>query len=223
MKLFLYSGGDFDVNESMDQELLTVLNSARPTITYVPAASSHAEEDFEIFTDYYSEYGIGDFHMLCIDQHFSRRDLHKALSSDVLYLGGGNTFHLMYHLRRSDFFNRLFDYVENGGVLVGESAGAIVLTGNIATASFPEFDRDDNDIGLVDWRGMDLVNFEFFPHFQNRPKYSRALRQYSRSQSAPILACCDGSGIVVIDDVVKFCGEVFMFCSGKKFTIGESF
>jgi dipeptidase E len=129
----------------------------------------------------------------------------------------------MAALRKSQFGQHLYDYIESGGILVGESAGAIVLTGNIGTASFPEFDRDENDIQLMDWRGLDLISFEFFPHYQNRPKYSRALRQYTRNnQNSALLACSDGSGIVITEDQVKLCGEVFLFCAGKKFLLGES-
>lgn len=222
MKIFMYSGGDVDLNESMDQELINSMVSVRPRMTYVPATSKHANEDYEIFIDYYSEYGINDFQLLDLGKIVPKKEIEKALKSDVIYLGGGNTFQLMSSLRKSEFGQKLYDFVEMGGILAGESAGAIVMTGNISTASFPDFDRDDNDINLMDWRGLDLINFEFFPHFQNRPKYSKALRQYTRNQNCMLMACCDGSGIVINEDNVKLCGEVYLFCAGKKFYIGES-
>lgn len=222
MKIFLYSGGDVELNETMDQELVNSMISVRPRMTYIPADASNIGEDYEIFIEYYSEYGINDFELLNVHRITNKRDVERALKSDVIYLGGGNTFHLMAALRKSEFGSKLFDYVHGGGVLAGESAGAIVMTENIATASFPAFDCDENDIDLMDWRGLDLVNFEFFPHFQNRPKYSRALREYTRNQKCALMACCDGSGVVVDDDQVKLCGEVYLFCGGKKFLLGES-
>ena len=59
--------------------------------------------------------------------------------------GGGNTFYFIKHLRRSGIFNRLIEYANNGGILTGLSAGAIMTTPNIMTASFPPWDRDDNE------------------------------------------------------------------------------
>ena len=66
-----------------------------------------------------------------MDVSFTRNDLHKALGSDVIYLAGGNTFYFLRNLRKSGLIPQLKKFVEQGGVLVGLSASAIIFTPNI--------------------------------------------------------------------------------------------
>jgi len=223
MTLFFYSGGDAAENQDMDRALIDTIGLNSTKITFVPSAAAHAYEDFDAFMEYYGSYGFRDFRMLMIDSDYSARDAQHALETDLVYFGGGNTFYLLYHLRRSGFADLVQEYLDDGGVVAGESAGGIVLTNSIATASFPSFDRDDNDIGLADLRGLDLVSFEFFPHYTNRPRYSRELRKYSRDSSRPLLACPDGAGVIVAESEVRLVGEVYIFVNGHRCQINELF
>jgi len=223
MALFLYSGGSAEENKDLDQALLESLDASASIVTFVPSCSLHAHEDFDLFMDYYGSYGFTEFRMLLLDVSLKRRDFDRALESDLIYFGGGNTFYLLFHLRRSGFCDLVQEYLDGGGMVAGESAGAIVLTNNIATAGFPEFDRDDNDIGIKDLQALDLVSFEFFPHFVNRPRYSRELRRYTRASSRPLVACPDGSGVIVTESQVKLIGDVHVFFRGGRFQLQELF
>ena len=49
----------------------------------------------------------------------------RLQSSDIIYVGGGNTFHLMHHLHAADADDVIRKLVREGVPYVGESAGAV--------------------------------------------------------------------------------------------------
>lgn len=86
----------------------------------------------------------------------------KLLSANILMISGGNTFTLLNHLRLSGLDKGIIEFWEKDNiVLAGVSAGAIVLTPSIGTATF----GDPNDVGLTDLTGLNIVDFEVWPHF----------------------------------------------------------
>jgi dipeptidase E len=83
--------------------------------------------------------------------------------SDVVFLGGGNTFTLLEEIRRSGFDTLLTEMHQRGRILIGESAGAVVLGPTIDPIRF--IDEPEKAPNLNDFRGLGL--FDFFPavHF----------------------------------------------------------
>ncbi|MDD4495929.1 MAG: Type 1 glutamine amidotransferase-like domain-containing protein [Eubacteriales bacterium] len=64
-------------------------------------------------------------------------DLHRSLSVeelsafDIVYFTGGDPQYLLKRINESGFRNVLLNYVDNGGIYVGVSAGSIVASGNM--------------------------------------------------------------------------------------------
>ena len=70
-----------------------------------------------------------------LDQEYQPDQLGVLLSCDAVHLSGGNTFTFLYRLRQRGMIEVLQQYAANGGVLIGTSAGAMLLTRAIATAA----------------------------------------------------------------------------------------
>lgn len=216
MKLVLYSGGHPQANGELDVQLLRLAARPRPRMTFIPAEPYHAEEDFDEFCESFASHGVSDFHLLTLDETDLAGGVQRALSSDIIFLGGGNTFSFLNSLRKYYLVQALCKFAQSGGTLAGLSAGAILMTPNIMMASVPEFDRDPNDVGLRRLGSLNLVNFEFFPHFVNRPRYTAALRAYSSDSSKSVIACPDGSGIIVDGRKLTMVGRAWAFSQGKR-------
>ena len=216
MRLVLYSGGSSRENRSMDRALMELIHRPNPSVLFIPTSFEHADEDFEIFCKYYGSWGWNDFQIFPIDVPFDRTALPKLLKRDVIYLAGGNTFYFLKHLRRSGMLQALKQYVNKGGILAGQSAGAIVMTPTIHTAGFPSFDSDENDVGLRNLQAMGLVPFEFFPHYESIPKYSKEMLKYSKSSSCLLVAAPDGCGVVLNAQSLSFIGPIELFFQGRK-------
>lgn len=235
-RLVLYSGGQERRNRLIHESLLDLaLRRGRPAVqdgirmTYVPFTADGAGPFFRRFVKRYGRFGATDFHCiapddpaLATDGPARRRALAGLDDSDVVYLAGGNTFHFLHHLRRSGLLAAIERFARRGGVVAGLSAGGILLTPHIGLAAYPEFDRDEDEIGLPRRarKALDLVDFEFFPHFRRSKRYRDALARYSRRSGRALYACRDGSGIVVEGDRFTAHGEVWLFDRGRELRIG---
>jgi dipeptidase E len=219
MKLFLYAGGDAKENRAMDLRLMSMCGISSPRMAYVPYSYYESEVHFRDFVAQYRPYGVERFLQFPVDVPVGQALKHEAFSCEVIHLSGGNTFYFLNSLRKSGLIGEFKRFVSRGGILTGLSAGAILMTPDIHTASFPKFDRDDNDEGIKNLKALGLVNFHFFPHYRNSRRYDDELRRFSRRAKGPLYACPDGTGIVVTDNEVAFVGKIFAFVRGHKFDV----
>lgn len=219
MKLAFYSGGFDYENPTLDKHLIQVLDRKDPQVTFVPSSSYLSHMEFKRFVGQYKRFGVKKFLHFPIDVPFTEVLKSEVFNSDLIHLGGGNTFYFLKHLRRCRLMKKLREFVHEGGMLSGLSAGAILMTRSVETASFPDFDRDENEEGVTNFKGLGLVNFEFFPHYKNSMRYDQALLKHSLRTHNPIYASVDGSGLVVAHGQRRFVGKNFCFFQGKKFQI----
>ena len=90
-------------------------------------------------------------------------DKAKALKdSSAIFVGGGNTFHLLKMLQQFDLLETIQKVVANGKPYVGWSAGS-----NIASPTI----RTTNDMPIVEpksFKSLSLVPFQINPHYTEK-------------------------------------------------------
>lgn len=216
MKLVLYGGGAGEDNYDLDSAAVKLTGKTYPQMTYIPSASFGGEVDFKDFVTNFTSFEMTKFIYFPVDIPFDSILADEAFKSDIIHLGGGNTFYFLHCLRKNKLISRLKNFVREGGVLTGLSAGAIMMTPTIETAGFPSFDCDENHEKLTNLRGLNLVKFEFFPHYRNSKRYDKELLKYSKKSLFPLFACSDGGGLVVEGDCFQSIGKTALFSHGKK-------
>lgn len=219
MKLALYSGGHDFENTDMDKNLMEIAGSKNPRMAFIPSSSYMSHVDFKEYVTQYKRFGVKRFIHFPVDAPFSNTVKEEVFNSDIIHLGGGNTYYFIKHLRKFKLLNELKNFVLKGGILTGLSAGAIIMTRNINTAGFPSFDCDENEDNVTNMKGLGLVNFEFFPHYRNSYRYDKELLKYSMKTHNPVYACPDGSGIVISESEKRLVGRCFCFFKGRKFLL----
>jgi dipeptidase E len=218
MNLIFYSGGGTRENRVLAREVIASLEGKRnPVIAFVPADAESAEADFSAFKKGFSRTVIKRFRCIPVDRSLSEKAENALLSADAIFLGGGNTFYFLNNLRKRKLLPKLRRFAKNGGLLMGLSAGSILMTPSIMTAAVPAMDSDDNEIGLRNLSALKLVPFEFSPHYYHSREADRELKNYSKSLPHPIYACADGEGIVVKNGAIHFIGRVAVFRNGAKY------
>lgn len=112
-----------------------------------------------------------------------------------LLITGGNTFTLLHHLRASGLDQSIKDFAKGDNfVLGGFSAGAIVLTPTIKLAG-EIGDYDENAVGLTDLTGLNIVDYEVLPHYEDR--YAAELDHYRQSTPNEVKTITDEELIVI--------------------------
>lgn len=213
MKLAFYSGDDNQANERLDLDLVKLMGKKNPKIGYIPSSSDPTRKYFKGIKKYYSKYGLSRFLYFDIDQEFDRKKLPELLTCDAIHLSGGNTFKFLHSIKKRKLVTFLRKYAQGGKVLIGVSAGAMIMTPSINTTAVFHTQKGDlkkeNVVGLKDFRALNLVNFEFIPHF-NKDKET-FVKNYSRTQKNTVCACDDASGIIVNREKTVFYGKVVKF------------
>lgn len=216
MKLVLYGGGAGEDNYDLDAAAVRLAQKNYPQMTYIPSASFGGEVDFKDFVRNFTSFEMTKFIYFPIDLPVDRTLADEAFKSDIIHLGGGNTYYFLYYLRKRKMMMRLREFVKEGGVLTGLSAGAILMSPSIKTASFPSFDRDENEEDMTNLKALDLIKFDFFPHYRNSSRYDRELIRYSKKSKIPLFACSDGAGLILEGDCFQSIGRTVLFSRGQK-------
>jgi dipeptidase E len=222
MSLILYSGGHYKDNEALNRICIESTGKRHPKITYIPASSEWGLEDFREFVEAFDDIRRCHFVYFPIDFPFTQEMKTRALESDVIFLSGGNTFYFLNNLRQTGLLTSLKECHQQGKTLAGLSAGAILLTPNIQTATYPSFDCDDNFVGLRNLSALKLVPAEFFPHYTHSPRYKKALLQASRKSSYPLFGVPDGSGLIYNDEELRILGSAYLFHQGHTISFARA-
>ncbi|SDY83108.1 dipeptidase E [Bacillus sp. 166amftsu] len=204
-KIVLYSD-QVQEDRKLDYELLRLLNKENPSIAYLRSSSDVTGKYFNYVVKYYRELGISNVEYFDLDKEYDERKINDIFNYDAIHLSGGNTFRFLNSLRKRNLMQPLKYYVENGGVLIGVSAGSIITTKSIDTAQFV----DEDIIGLEDRSSLGFVDFDFLPHWseEQSEKYLDLVRDYSKLKNRTIYACKDGGGIVIDGENIKLIGNI---------------
>ena len=222
MKLVFYGGGFEEDNIDLDLEAIRLSGKRRPKVAHIPSCYYGLEAILRHFSDHYRSLGIRQIMYFPVDVQFNRVLEAEVLDSDIIHLSGGNTYYFLNHLRKKKWVGKLKKFAKRGGVLTGLSAGGILMTPDVKTAGYPDFDCDENEDRIRNFDALGLVPFEFFPHFRNSKRYSEALLKESKKiKERYLYASPDGSGLVVENHRVSFVGRNYLFINGKKYLVRE--
>ena len=81
---------------------------------------------------------------------------------DALYLSGGEPKNLMDSIINADLFNVIKNFVDNGGIIIGQSAGAMIFCKDYYDTTTKEL--------LIMNNGYDYSNKMIVPHYNNLSK-----------------------------------------------------
>ncbi len=126
--------------------------------------------------------------------------------NDIIFVEGGNTFYLLKAMRACNFEKVIRKLLKQGKVYIGASAGSVVAGRTIQTAGWK--DADKNTVGLKDLKGLNLVTFDIFAHYQ--PEYAEIIKQKisdPRKRAKNLRILTDDQAILVQGKEVDLIGE----------------
>ena len=128
----LVGGDEFRVGcEPMDREILAASEAARPKVLIVPTAAARQNPSKAAANgvSYFKGLGAEADSLMVLDSRDADDDglVSRVPWADVVYLTGGDPVHLLDVLRGSRLLDAIKAAVAGGAVLVGSSAGAMVL------------------------------------------------------------------------------------------------
>ena len=135
------------------------------SVLYFPNEKAKEEQvKSNIFFDRLSEFGFCRENIFVFNYYSPV--LPKSFVPDVIYISGGNTFGTLKRLKESGADKIIVDYVKNGTIYIGGSAGAHIASSNIS--HIQKYDIDT--FGLTDFSGLNLFEGILICHYTDERK-----------------------------------------------------
>lgn len=192
-----------------------IIDNSKP-ILYVPLASK--PEKLESAREWFIA-EMADVLCAGIDMVTSGVEMAEKNLSDYscLFIGGGNTYKLLKELKDSGSFENIKEYLNNGGVVYGGSAGAIIFGKDINSTLY----SDSNNVELKDTSGFNFLNgMSIAAHYTNEsPDYAKKTEEYlpKYSHKEPVIAIAEQTCIYINNDEISVIGNdnYYVFKDGK--------
>jgi dipeptidase E len=211
-RLVLHSNQIDPESDKVERECLVLLGKDHPTIGYIPSSCDPGQHYFRAQEAYYARHGMEVAVYFELDVAYTPERLAELLACDAIHLSGGDTFYFLHWLRQRNMLSALQRYVAEGGMLIGVSAGAILMTANIAIAAL----YGDSPLeGDRNWNALGLVDFAFVPHIDSFPDGIATMQDYARHHQVSVYGCRDGDGVIVQDDQIRCIGDVIVVEPGN--------
>ncbi|MBB6022249.1 dipeptidase E [Paenibacillus sp. JGP012] len=104
---------------------------------------------------------MGFQHIDFVDIEFD--DPKILVDRDVIYINGGNPFTLLYYAKKSGADDIIKTLAAQNVIIVGVSAGALLLGPNINIVDF--FTPQMNTMDLTDFKALGVTDKLIFPHY----------------------------------------------------------
>ncbi len=164
MKLILCGGGSGEQNYYANKKLNEIIEHNKPLL-YVPLAMDESDHPYDSCYEWINE-ELAQVQLSGIDMVRSFEELVQKDYDNycALFIGGGNTYKLLKGIKDSGAFEKIKEFINNGGIVIGGSAGAVIFGCDIDIIST----MDPNDVALIDTKGFNVMNgVSIFPHYTN--------------------------------------------------------
>jgi dipeptidase E len=199
MKLFLSSAGISNKTLAKAFINLVGLKKDKIKVAFIPTASNIEEGDKGWLINDYSNLknlGLGSVDIVDISAVSEKIWKPRLEEANVLFFGGGNTFHLMHWVKKSGL-EKLLPKLLKTRVYAGISAGSCIA-GHTIYNSVQNLFGEKYDLKIEN--GLGLVDFQFIPHL-NSPYFKKIrvkdLEAASKDLTEPVYALDDNSAIIV--------------------------
>lgn len=213
-KLMLIGGGDTGRGNSsyetkeIDEEIVRLTNKENPNFLFIGLASSHSDSYYDTMKKIYKELGCTPVY-LKKSNILNNPDIveNKIKEADIIYICPGDSVKLINDIKEYKIDKLLLEAYNNGTVLVGNSAGAILLSNKGFSDSLITRGESDKYEFI---NGLNFININFCPHYNTDPKKTTDLEEYLSKHNEEVYCLENCTALEVID------GNISVIKSDKK-------
>mgnify|MGYP003290077900 CR=1 FL=1 len=193
-------GGEISTQSTLkiDKYIVELANKEKPNVLFIPTASGDMKSYIDKFTNYYQSLGCEVDALLLSITDNDNLIRSKIFTSDIIYIGGGNTARMMRIFKRNKVNEYLKLAYEKGIILTGLSAGAMCYFTN----GYSDSNRSTNpEASLCLVKCLDIIPYCFCPHYNEEER--KSFDEFVKNKHFNGLALEDNTALVYIDDQIK--------------------
>jgi dipeptidase E len=193
MQLILTSSFPIEGNDAVFERLKTM--HVNPRIAWIPPRPDVSGKYFPHARDTFAKHGFTRLDAVNLDQLAEGLDLNDAF--DFIYLTGGDPIVFRDNALRAGLAAQLRTFLDRGGVVIGASGGAMLLTQNVALFKLEGGTFADALAARDQLGALAFVDYELLPHAN---RFDAALvgnlRDYAHGASCNVMALNDGAAVL---------------------------
>lgn len=200
MKVIIPIGGGNIENrttEVIDKYIISLIKKENKKVLFIPTASGDFESYINKFKEYYTSLNCEVDTLLLLSTTNDNLIRSKIFSSDIIYIGGGNTAKMMRIFKRTHVNEYLKLAYEKGIILTGLSAGAMAYFTN----GYSDSNRSTNpNASLTEVKCLNLIPYCFCPHYNENER--KSFDDFIKNKNFNGLALDDDCALIYIDNEI---------------------
>lgn len=197
-------GGELGELETLpiDRAIVKLVKKKNPKALFIPTASSDAIGYWDTFQAVYGKKLECETDVLFLirEKLSSKQIKEKILSSDIIYVGGGNTLHMLRIWKKYGVDKLLRKAYEKGITLSGLSAGAIAWF-RYGSSDSRRFMKNGKSVeSLMRVSALGLLPFTVSPHHIREKKLRDPGIKEMMSRTPGIALALDDNSAILIQD-----------------------
>lgn len=183
----------------IDKEIIRLTGKTNPKVLFIPTASSDSDGYYEIVQKHFGKrLGCKIDVLWLIKEKPSHKEIEqKVMSSDIVYVGGGNTQKMLRIWKSYGLDKVLRKAWKKGIVLSGLSAGSICWF-RAGISDSRRFTHPDAD--LIKLSGLNFIPAVHSPHYDVEKDRHRGLKKIMQKTSGVAIAIDNCCAVEFIDD-----------------------
>lgn len=166
-RIVAIGGGTLEEIKPINKYALELTGKAKPNVLFVPTASRDNDVYIRDFQEALREYGCEVKNLLLTKNTYAENQIDELIKwADLIYIGGGNTVHMMNVWKRVNFSDKLREvFHTDSAVLVGQGSGCLCWF-------YCGYSNSTYTDGRTDWQYIWADNLLDFHHVAVCPHYS---------------------------------------------------
>lgn len=197
-KIVAVGGGELGLRETweIDRYIASLSPEKNPKLLFIPTASHDTESYIRVVSEVYGEFGC-QTEALCLEKRsYSQNETEgMILSSDIIYVGGGDTEYMMDTWKQHGVDRLLKKAWQRNIVLSGLSAGSDCWF--IAGYADSEFLQGKENPRFKWVKGLGFLPFLHTPHYNDPER--KGFDEFLKGQAADAIALDNNTAFVSID------------------------
>ena len=139
------------------------------------------------------------------------RNSNELKNFDIIYILGGNPFLLLDQVNKSGSRDLLYELAYQNKILMGYSAGALLLGPDLSLMNSADSLLGFNELGLQELDCIGLYDFYIFPHYDDftaqAPELITVINDFESGSKLPVQRLNDDQGIIFQNGKMRIIGK----------------
>lgn len=183
----------------IDEEIIRLTGKTSPVVLFIPTASSDSEGYIQCMRSIFEDrFGCKLTTLELAQKKYTLKEIENTVfSSDIVYVGGGNTKFMIEKWKECNLDNVLKEAHNKGVVLSGVSAGSICW---FKYENSDSLRFEDGSTQMIKVEGLNIINALHCPHYDKEENRKESLKQMMKETKDVVGIALDNCAALEVVD-----------------------